>query len=75
MPEPPQPTPLDVAEQQLYSEPLLDDRAPEIISKATFKQAMENCSYPDFVFLTFQSESKHVDSDTNILVKDTAQTP
>ena len=34
MPEPPQLTPLDVEEQRLYSEPLLDVRAPHSISKA-----------------------------------------
>ncbi|KAK5618985.1 hypothetical protein CRENBAI_005126 [Crenichthys baileyi] len=33
MPEPPQLAPLDVEEQRLYSEPLLDGRAPHPISK------------------------------------------
>ncbi|MEQ2308739.1 hypothetical protein AMECASPLE_031297 [Ameca splendens] len=33
MPEPPQLAPLDVEEQQLYSEPLPDGRAPHPISK------------------------------------------
>ncbi|MED6271419.1 hypothetical protein CHARACLAT_019975 [Characodon lateralis] len=36
MPEPPQLAPLDVEEQRLYSEPLLDGRAPHPTEEAHF---------------------------------------
>ncbi|MEQ2242659.1 hypothetical protein ILYODFUR_038290 [Ilyodon furcidens] len=45
MPEPPQLAPLDVEEQQLYSELLLDGRAPHPISKGVLSHPTEETNF------------------------------
>ena len=45
MPEPPQLTPLDAEEQQLYSEPLPDVQAPRSISKAEHSHPVKEAHF------------------------------
>ena len=71
MPKPPQLAPLDVEEQQLYSELLLGDRAPHPISKgerpATVRRKLISVTcIRDFILSVMNQSSCAIGEGTNI---------